>query len=520
MAGKNTIKKEEWKTAAIIALAATLLSILPLITGYATEGPEEHFMGVAVHVTDANNHLHLAQQAKEGALLFTNRFTAEDVPALLFNPYHLVIGWTAWLLGAKVVAVYNAYQIIFSFVFLLVLYHFIAEYVKDRKTRTVAMLLAAFSSGLGLWWALSKQLTGKWLPPIDLWLTDMNTFLSLDQGHFTLSMTLLLLIFLKAKKAFEQKDTKSAAVAGALGLLLSTIHLFDVVTMAAVLTVWFAVRRFNDGKWDWQEFKQLAVIGAITAPGVLYYAGVFLLNPAYAAWNSLNQTTTPPLYSILSGIGLIAILAVIAIWKRGLEKKSPYLFMTIWTITTMVLIYLPFNVQRRFLLGVHIPLSILAASALTTDIAPLVKKQWRTALVATLIILAAATTIYVTMLHVTQLHEMTGDDYSNVKYLTTSEYDALIWLDANTDDNDVVLAPLALSNHIPAVSGNKVYVGHWAQTIDYEQKKAQADFFYTGLMSSIVPADYVIATDTSLMPGYLEEAHTNGEITILRNTQR
>ena len=54
-------------------------------------------------------------------------------------------------------------------------------------------------------------------------------------------------------------------------------------------------------------------------------------------------------------------------------------------------------------------------------------------------------------------------------FLAQDQLDAIEWLD-NNYDNQVILAEPKLATYIPRLSDNKVYVSHWAQTIQYEDK--------------------------------------------------
>lgn len=508
--------KAEWRIVTIIALAITLLAHLPLIIGYATAGPDEHFMGMPVYVTDANNHLHLALQAKEGHLLFTNRYTAEDVPYLLFNPYHLVIGLSARLFHTSVIASYTFYSVAITLAFFYVLYWFISHFTDNKMTRVHALLIAGITSGLGAFWLAINALSGWQFGSADLWVTDLNNYMSFQHPHLIISIILLLAIFIKGKQAIEEDNTKAAVWAGLLGLLLGFIHLFDIITMAAILTVWATHHAIKSKRWNLKTIKPLAIIGSITLPSVIYNIWVFFFHDTYKEWNALNQTITPGVIYIISGLGIPLFLAVYAMATTK-KKQQGKQQLSLWLITTFILIYLPINVQRRFLLGITIPIAILAAIAITKIDKRYLKKPWRVPAMIAIITLASITTIATFVGQVQGLHDNYTDDYTNVKYLSNDEYDALQWLEANTEDEAVIMAPLALSNHIPAVSGNKVYVGHWAQTINYEEKKAYATFFYSGAMSSIVSADYVIAQKDQLMPGYLTERYANNEFTIYEN---
>jgi hypothetical protein len=299
-------------------------------------------------------------------------------------------------------------------------------------------------------------------------------------------MTLMLLIFYFAHRSFSEENYKLSIYAGLLLLLLATVHLFDVITVAVVLAGWFFYLCITKKHWLWKPFLQITIIGLITLPGIAYYYWVFFMNSAYKAWNTLNQTTTPGLLAIISGFGLIFFFALFFIWhkrKEYFKKNQAYSFLIVWVIINFLLIYLPINVQRRFLLGLHIPLSILAAIALTDIIIPYFHKIYslQRMVIATLLILfCSATTIYLLALQIHQLHQEPDDLYANTKYLTKQEYAALLWLDENTANDEVIISPYYLSNYIPAISGNKVYCGHWAQTIDFDNKCAQVTAFYEG----------------------------------------
>ena len=491
------ITKKEWTYVTLVAIIAVLLINIPLIVGKLTEGPNEVFTGIPVHVTDANSHLHLILQVKEGAILTTNKFTQEEVPALLFNPYHLVLGWTAFVFDADVVAIYNIFNIIFALGFFFILYYFISEFIKDKTTRLIALVISAFASGLAFWWSIVINITGYNFGSAEMWVTDMNVFTSLGIPHFVLSMSLLLLVFLFAYRSFEKKDIKNAVYAGLIGLLLTLIHIFDTVTFAVILTAYFVVRQIKK-KWNWKEFRSLAIIGAITLPGVIYYAWVFVFNPAYSEWNSLNQVLTPRLVGMISGFGIALFLSLVYIYLKRKQIFSKKLivadFLVVWLVANFILIYIPSNVQVRFSLGMFIPMCMLSAFVINENVVPYIKKNWlRTATVTLIILIMSATTFYIISVRLNNLHLNESSEYGNVKYLSKAEYETLEWIDDNIPNDAIIFAPHHISNYIPAITGNKIYSGHWAQTIDFSKKYALVNKAYNeGLFPEFFGVDYVI----------------------------
>lgn len=70
-------------------------------------------------------------------------------------------------------------------------------------------------------------------------------------------------------------------------------------------------------------------------------------------------------------------------------------------------------------------------------------------------------------------------------YLQTEISEALNWLKNNTEPEDVVLSSWEIGNFIPRFSGNTVFIGHGAQTINVWEKERQVkDFFDSDLVLS------------------------------------
>ncbi len=63
-------------------------------------------------------------------------------------------------------------------------------------------------------------------------------------------------------------------------------------------------------------------------------------------------------------------------------------------------------------------------------------------------------------------------------YLSDNEVAALTWLRDNGTGDDVVLASLGLGQYVPAISGERAVLAHWAQTVDYFAKREEVMAFY------------------------------------------
>src|SRR3989338_4794935 len=78
------------------------------------------YMGIPYNVVDTNTYFSFMQQAKEGHLLFTNRYTPENVPHLIFSPVYLILGWFTLFLSQ--VLAYYLFKFIFLILFVYLVY--------------------------------------------------------------------------------------------------------------------------------------------------------------------------------------------------------------------------------------------------------------------------------------------------------------------------------------------------------------------------------------------------------------
>ena len=134
-----------------------------------------------------------------------------------------------------------------------------------------------------------------------------------------------------------------------------------------------------------------------------------------------------------------------------------------WIVVTVPLLYAPFPLQRRWSLGLHIPIGLLAALGLSQ----MVRGVWarRAIIVATI-----PTSILIVAVLIGGA--VARDPHI---YLTTDEYAALTWLHDHAHFDDVVLAAPETGAFIPAFAGQRVVYGHPYETVDADHKRQIGD---------------------------------------------
>ena len=158
----------------------------------------------------------------------------------------------------------------------------------------------------------------------------------------------------------------------------------------------------------------------------------------------------------------------VALNKAKFEENSNVWKNTlIWVAIATIIQVIPFNLQRRFLLGFYIPLVAYAVQALF-----LVKKKLRKWLIPIVIAISLPTNILVIALGFfasqTQAAEL---------YIRPSEYQAYEWIAKNTDQNAVIMSSPETGARIPGRTGRRVVYGHEFETINSAEKKSRSGGF-------------------------------------------
>jgi len=446
------------------------LTCLPFLVAWQLTPAGTQYTGLLINHYDGESYYAKMQQGARGDWLFHLAFTPEPHDGSFIFTFYLALGQLSAALGLPIPLVYHLARALAGLFLLLVAYRFIARFFDRVPTRRAAFLLLGFSAGLG--WLLASL----GLITADLWVAEGFTFLSiLANPHFPLSIGLMLLIFLSVLDLEGQPPWLSLFLRTAgLGLLLAVVQPFAVPIVLVVLGVYLIMIVWRDRRLPWGEIAVCGAASVAAAPVILYDLYVYLTNPALAAWSAQNLTPSLPPWDYALGYGLILLLAIggIAVALRRRERMD--LFLLAWVGSVVVLLYLPFALQRRFITGLHVPLTLLATLGLERIVWPRVRAR-RRALVTCLIVgFAALTNLFVPLVSVAGVAQG-----RQPLIMTADQAAACAWLRDNTAWTDTVLTAPEAGHIIPAWAGNRVVYGHPFETIDAETKEAEAAHFFS-----------------------------------------
>jgi hypothetical protein len=467
--------------AGLVVCIALIAINLPYIYAWQNTGSDYQFNGFLLNPQDGNSYLAKMYQGWRGDLQFTLPYTADKGNGAYLFLFYLLLGHLTRLLGIPLVVTFHATRVISGLFMYLCLYRFLAHTFDQVQVRVFAFILATIGSGMG-WIAL---VFGKFTS--DFWVAEAYPYLSVfSNPHFPLGLAVILLLFTFTE---GRRSGLTDWLAALLSFSLAIIMPFGVVLALVVLAGLLLWELFPNYSHVLRSitFQRLAWIGLGGLPVLVYDFLVTYQDPLLRAWNSQNQTPSPPLWDLTLALCPVMILAIIGLWSNIANKERSIRLLIAWMILGFVLLYIPWGLQRRFILGCYIPLSALAAAGLGA----LVKRPRSYALAATLIMILAIPTNLV--IGLSTLHAISTHDARI--YLSQGEAEAFQWIASNTPGDAVILAAPDTGLFIPAYTGRRVLYGHPYETVDALRQKEKVTRFYNGEATAVERVDLLAEVD-------------------------
>ncbi len=247
--------------------------------------------------------------------------------------------------------------------------------------------------------------------------------------------------------------------------------------------------------WQWLEqrrflWKNPAALLAGGGVFLFYQFWISVNDPVLAGWNAQNQTPSPAVWDLVVSFSPALILAAL-IFIRWRDFRPNYFqkIAFIWFISSLVLVLVPFSLQRRFLLGFSIPTVLLASSSIL-KLWPAAKIQRR---IFGIIFALSIPSVLVVLL-LAGFGIFTRDARL---FISTTEMSAFEGIESNTAGNAVILAAPDTGNIIPAQTGRRVLYGHPFETVNADLQKERVVELYQGELSAQASTELLKELDVS-----------------------
>lgn len=468
------------------AVGIAVLASMPYIWGYWLAPPGYHFLGLTHNIDDGAVYLSWLRQVSDGQILFHNLFTSEPTPAGQLNILFLLMGTMA-AAGVPLVIVFHVFRVVLGMGLILVIWQFSKLFLSDSGARRILIPLVGLSAGIG-WLIPSGAMPNA---PVDTWQPEAITFLSIYLNPLFLAGLILMigsLYFLML--ASQSGQLRHAVCAGVSMFMLANIHTYDILTVASVWAVSLLALTVKERRLPVRTLVLSFIAGVIAVPPIIYQLYLYHIDPIFRA-RANSPAPSPAFWFLVAGYGLVllgAVVGAVLVARVGRKAdvehplRNPHLLI-VWSIVGFVLPYVPFAQQRKLVMGLHIPLCTLCAFALCAVAARLPRSVSRLAIVAFVLFTAGSNAAFLAKDISLLGAGRTATSY--VPYISSSELEAMSFL-ARDRDSKIVYAPPTFALFTPALTGRRVYYGHWSETPDYTEKiRAWMEF-----VDHSLPADY------------------------------
>lgn len=488
------ISAAEWRWVILVASALALLAFAPLVWVAARGIPEWQFMGALHNYLDGATYYSKMMLGLNGEWLVYFQHTPEAHSGAFIQILYLILGHLSRVSGVPLMVMFHVTRVGAALFMYVALYQLGATIWMRIRTRRI--FFAVVSVGAGFGWLLAPLTQDTTFP--DLSLPEAFPFYStLMNVHFPLTLACLALLVSLYVLVFRPGASEDPFIehgwplAGLLSIILAFLYPQSLVpiivaVVALMVSLVLRYRRIDPTLMRWALATVLPAI-----PIAIYYGMVVMYNPAMAEWNAQNVTSAPSPIILVLGFGLPLLLSIPGIVRavRRFERDGDRL-MILWLLAMIIAIYLPTNVQRRFAVGMMIPIAYFATRSIEDVWLPRISRRWRTYVFAVLIPVLAISQFL--MLFLPVLPAIVGQPIAAQGVFLERDYAVTYgWLNERIRSDTVILAAPIPSAWIPGWAGGRVVYGHPYETLDAEHKRQQVlDWYNRGANCAALLEEY------------------------------
>lgn len=355
-----------------------------------------------------------------------------------------------------------------------------------------AFVLAAFGSGLG-WLQLMLGVPLKPISPIDFWLIDAYVFFSISLfPSFSFTLMLMAAALTLYLDYLASPDWLKILWIILMAIACQVVNpiafaVVDIAMAGATLFHWW-----RELKLVWSHIIALSVIAVAQVPLLIYNFIVLSRDPVWSQFTAQNQTLSPPPSFYFWGFAFFWPFVIYGMVRAFQLRTQAWGAVIVWTLSGFALAYLPVFIQRRFLLGITIPLGILAIYGLIDLLKKLEARypnllKRENLIIFTYILFASLSSIYLVLGSSLYMQGHPKDIF----YPKDLEA-ALQWLDQNAQPNEIVLGDVETGQLVGQRTRLVAYVAHDMETLYFENKKTMMQAYF----KNSAPKDWLEQTNT------------------------
>ncbi len=446
------------------------LLIIPVIYGIVQNNQEITFSGLFYNPIDGYSYFAKMIQGKSGNWTFQLPYSPVKNGDIFIFTLYIFFGHLSRIFYLGIPVLYHLFRILFAILFFFSLRTLLKLFfTEENKYYQGAMLSILFGAGLGWIFVISGEL------PADFWLAEAYGFLSaFSNPHFILSlviMNVLIVILLNNEK-------KSYVF---LFIFLLSIILVSISPFAGIVIgfIYFVYLLINFPIID-RNFKKLISL-AIPVIFIGYYQmKTITSDPVLSLWNAQNITASPSILNLIFSFSpaiLGIVMLLVWVFKKKIKLEKNIILLLLWIVFAFAMTIIPFNLQRRFLVGIYIPLVIVfwyLLGVFFENRKQKLAKFWIYLLIG--IVIPSNLIVFLGSMNAIR-------NYEPLFFTKNNYLQAARWMDNNIKEQAVVLTNQELGLLVPAYGNFKVVYGHPFESINEDVVKNNLNKFWNDTLS-------------------------------------
>lgn len=473
----------EWRWVILVGIVLVLLAFAPLLWVALHGTPGWQFMGALHNYQDGATYISKIRLGYEGSWLVYFQETPETHNGAFIQVIYLMLGHLARLIAIPPIVIFHVARVGAALFMYVAIYQLGATVWTRVRARQIFFIVAVIGAGLG--WLFAPILQDTNFPDLAvpeafaLYSTFMNVHFPLTIGCLALLISLFISAFRPGAEADPSIDASLPLVA-LLSIALALLYPQALMPIGGAAILFVASVWWQDKNLPGRLVRWLVALIVPAIPLAAYYFISVAYNPALKIWNDQNATTAPTIPELLIGFGIPLLVALPGIYRavRRFERDGDRL-MLLWLVSFIVLVYLPINVQRRFMVGMIIPVAYFATRSIEDVWLPRLGRRWRP--VAACVFLPLIAVSQIMMLFLPVLPAIMGNPQQVQGVFLERDYaEALAWVADRAEQTDVVLAAPVVSAWVPGWVGSRVVYGHPYETLHAADKLAEVEGWFNG----------------------------------------
>jgi hypothetical protein len=459
-----------------------LITTIPYAIAHSHNDKGYEYTGFIFGVEDGNSYIAKMLSGANSEWLFKTPYSAyEQNGFIAFLPY-IILGKLSSQPAQheQLVAIFHLFRCAAGFILIISLYKFASFFVESAYLRRIVVVIASVGGGFGWLSVFGAEKLWESGLPLEFYSPESFGFLAIyGLPHLAVAEALLLwgiCEYLDRKDSI--RNHLGTMKGGVLWFLLGFFQPLTIVVGWAVLFAHLiillfqqAIIKIKDEELDWRSPKSffiraLWMIG-ISSPWVIYNLYAFSADKFLKGWIAQNIILSPKPVEYLLAYGFMIPFLIVGMFY---VMKQPTWHRTLllgWIIIFPLLVYAPYNLQRRLSVGIWVVISILSVISFDHQVGSrkwVIRSLYFT-LISTLVIVAAGIILVSNPLPPLFLEE--------------SERNAFDYLASVNAPGEVVIASYQTSNPLPAWVPVRTVIGHGPESVNLENLQEEIGLFYS-----------------------------------------